>query len=162
MSSENAIYTFRQRVLDGVSCREIVQDMIADQIENNLESILDDNFGAETFASYAGKQLMVRPLEPRMFRKTTPEEAIQLCIDEGERQAETDILAQIDVCLALGEEESEWNWEALAHFANARWNLGIRDRDLKKIGRDRVDEHLIDKARRSSSQDQNRRRGTDP
>jgi preprotein translocase subunit SecA len=140
------VYTFRQRILDGVSCREIVQDMIGDQIDNNVATFLDDGFGPETFASYAGKQLTVE-LDPRLFRKTTPEEAIQIVLDEAERQAETDILAQIDVHLALNEEESEWNWEALAHFANVRWNLGIRARDLKKIGRDRVDEDLINKAR---------------
>ena len=57
------------------------------------------------------------------------------------------ILAQIDVCLAEGEDESEWNWGALAHFCNSRWNLGIREKDMKSAGRDFVDELLINKAR---------------
>ncbi len=140
------IYSFRQRVLDGVSCREVVQDMIRDQAEANLSTILADGFGAESFASYAGKQLTVE-LDPRLFRKSTPEEAIQICLDEAERGAETDILAQIDVHLGEGEEESEWNWGALAHFVNTRWNLNVREKDLKQTGRDRVDELLIDKAR---------------
>ena len=140
------IYRFRQQVLDGVSCRELVQEMIRDQVEANLSTCLADEFGPESFSRYAGKQLTVE-LDPRIFRKTTPNEAIQICLDEAERQAETDILAQIDVCLAVGEEESEWNWGALAHFVNTRWNLGVRDRDLKSTGRDRVDELLIDKAR---------------
>jgi preprotein translocase subunit SecA len=140
------VYSFRQRVLDGVSCRELVQDMVSDQVETNLETCLAEAFGQESFAQYAGKQLTVE-LDPRAFRKTTPEEAIQICLDEAERQAETDILAQIDVCLAVGEEESEWNWGALAHFANARFNVGAREKELKAKGRDFVDEYLIDKAR---------------
>ena len=41
----------------------------------------------------------------------------------------------------------EWNWEALAKLANTRWGLHLRDRDLKKVGRDQVGEFLIDKAR---------------
>ena len=140
------IYTFRQQILDGVSCREIVQDMIEDQVEANMDTCLADNFGAESFARFAGKQLKI-DLDPRLFRKATPEEAIQICLDEAERSAETDILAQIDVCLATGEEESEWNWGALAHFANSRWNINVREKDLKNTGRDLVDELLINKAR---------------
>ena len=142
------VYSFRQRVLDGVSCRELVQDMVRDQVDTNLETCLADAFGQESFARYAGHQLTVE-LEPRLFRKMTPEEAIQICLDESERQAETDILAQIDVCLAVGEEEAEWNWGALAHFVNTRFNLGVREKDLKSKGRDFVDEFLIDKARES-------------
>ncbi len=140
------VYGFRQRVLDGVSCRELVQDMVREQVEGNLATCLADDFGKESFARYAGKQLTIE-LDPRLFRKTTPDEAIQICLDEAERNAETDILAQIDVCLAEGEDESEWNWGALTHFVNTRWNLGIRDKDLKAAGRDFVDELLIDKAR---------------
>jgi preprotein translocase subunit SecA len=140
------VYRFRQRILDGVSCREVVQDMIRDQVERNLEACLAADFGRVSFAGYAGKQLSIS-LEPKQFRNASPEEAISVCLDEAERQAETDILGQIEENLSLAEEESEWSWEALSHFANTRWNLGVRDRDLKAVGRDRVDEFLIDKAR---------------
>jgi len=140
------IYSFRQRILDGVSCREIVQDMIQDQVETNLETCLAEDFGAESFARFAGKQLTV-DLEPHMFKRLAPEEAVAVCLEEAERQAETDILQKIDENLALGEEESEWNWGALAHFVNSRWNINIREKDLKASGRDFVDEMLINKAR---------------
>ncbi len=140
------VYSFRQRVLDGVSCREVVQDMVRDQVERNLDACLAADFGQVSFAGYAGKQLNVN-LDPKAFRNTTASEAIRVCLDEAERQAETDIVGQVEENLSLMEEESEWSWEALAHFANSRWNLGVRDRDLKQIGRDRVDEYLIDKAR---------------
>jgi len=140
------IYRFRQRVLDGVSCREVVQDMIRDQSERNLEACLAPDFRQVSFAAFAGKQLWVN-LDPKQFRNASPEEALQVCLDEAERQAETDILGQIEENLSRAEEESEWSWEALAHFANSRWNLGVRDRELKAVGRDRVDELLIDKAR---------------
>lgn len=140
------IYKFRQNILDGVSCREVVQDMVQDQIETNLATFLSEQFGPDSFARFAGQQLTIT-LDSRVFRKTTADEAVRICIDEAERQAETEIMAQIEVALAEGEDESEWNWGSLAHFANARWNLGIRERDLKSEGRDRVDEMLINKAR---------------
>ena len=140
------VYSFRQQILDGVSGRDLIQDMIGEQVESNLSTCLAADFGAESFSRYAGQQLTVS-LEPRMFRNTVPDEAVKICIDEAERQAETDILGQIEENLSLAEEETEWNWNALAYFVNTRWGLSVRDRDLKSAGRDRVDEFLIDKAR---------------
>jgi len=140
------VYSFRQQILDGVSGRDLIQDMIREQVETNLTTCLAADFGADSFSRYAGQQLTVS-LEPRMFRNTDPDEAVKICIDEAERQAETDILGQIEENLSLAEEETEWNWNALAYFVNTRWGLSVRDRDLKSAGRDRVDEFLIDKAR---------------
>ncbi len=50
--------------------------------------------------------------------------------------AEGQVLDAIEENLPEEEEQSEWNWEALAKLANTRWQLNLRDRDLKKIGRD--------------------------
>jgi preprotein translocase subunit SecA len=45
------------------------------------------------------------------------------------------------------EDDSEWNWSALAHWSSTRFGTNYRDRDLKKIGRDQLDEQLIADAR---------------
>lgn len=140
------VYKFRQNILEGVSCRDIVHDMIAEQIDVNLNTCLEPNFGGDSFARYAGSRLSVE-LEPRVFKNRDIDEAIQIAKDEAERSAETDILGSIEENLPLAEEEDDWKWEALAKFVNARWDLSLRDRDLKKAGRDRVDELLIEKAR---------------
>ena len=141
------IYSFRQKILDGASCREIVVDMIQDQIESNLATCLDDSFGFESFARSAASQLSVESLEPKLFRKLSPEEAQATAIDEAQRFAETMIVSQVEDYLPLSEDESEWNWSALADFANSRWDLKVNEHELKKSGRDRVDELLINKAR---------------
>ncbi len=140
------VYRFRQRILDGQSCREVVEDMIRDQVEKNIEGFLASDYGQTSFASYAGKQTWTS-LDSKLFRNAKPDEAIKIVLDEAERFAETEILNKIEENLSLAEEESEWNWEALAYFVNTRYNLGVRDRDLKQVGRDRVDEFLINKAR---------------
>jgi len=142
------IYRFRQRILDGQSCREIVQDMVRDQIESNVSTFMDDNFSCDTFASHAGSQLGIT-MDPKLFRKLNPEEAVAVCLDEAERQAEFDIVQQIEECLPATEEESEWNWESLVHFANSRYNIGVREKELKQTGRGRVDELLVNKARQA-------------
>ncbi len=140
------IYSFRQNILDGASCRDLVLDMIREQAEGNLTTVLARDFGTESFSAFAGGRLSV-VLDPRNFRNLSAEEAYQVAKDEAERLAETEILGSIEENLPLVEDEQEWNWEALAKFANIRWDLNVRDRDLKKAGRDRVDEMLIQRSR---------------
>jgi len=141
------VYRFRQRILDGVSCREIVQDMIEDQIDRTLDTFLDDSFGRESFSKFAAQQLSVEYLEPKSFRNVQPAEAIKIAKDEAHRQTETDILSQIEQDLPLSEEESEWNWSSLSAFMKSRWGVKINEHDLKKEGRSRLDEVLMEKAR---------------
>ena len=141
------VYRFRQRILDGVSCREIVQDMIEDQIDRTLDTFLDDGFGRESFSKFAAQQLSVEYLEPKAFRNVQPAEAIKIAKEEAHRQTEIDILSEIEQDLPLSEDESEWNWSALSAFMKNRWGVKINEHDLKKEGRARLDEVLIEKAR---------------
>ena len=141
------VYSFRQNILDGASCRELVLDMITEQVEVHLATILEPNFGIESFAAFASSRLSMSELDPKLFKNVTADEAIRIAKDEAERLAETEVLGSIEENLPLSEEESEWNWEAVAKFGNIRWDLNLKDRDLKKVGRDRVDEMIIDRAR---------------
>ena len=68
---------------DLASCREIVLDMIRDQIESNLATCLDDSFGFESFARSAANELSMDSLDPKLFRKLSPEEAEKTAIDEA-------------------------------------------------------------------------------
>jgi preprotein translocase subunit SecA len=139
------VYTYRQRILDGVNCRDLITDMIRQQVGDNIRQVLDPNYGSESFAAAAGNQLHVQ-LEPRDYRNVPYNEAERIAHDTASRQAESQVFDAIEENLPSDEEESEWNWDALATFANTRWGLNLRDRDLKKIGRDGVDEFLIEKA----------------
>jgi preprotein translocase subunit SecA len=139
------VYTYRQRILDGVNCRDLITEMIRRQVGDNLKGFLDPNYGSESFAAAAGNQLHVQ-LESRDYRNQPFAEAERIAHDTANRQAESQVFDAIEENLPSDEEESEWNWDALATFANTRWGLNLRDRDLKKIGRDAVDEFLIEKA----------------
>jgi preprotein translocase subunit SecA len=140
------IYSFRQRILNGASCRDLVLEMIGKQVESVLTSVLAPTFGAESFARYAGQKLSVE-LEGRTFRNLSFGEAVKMARDEAERRAETDVIGAIDENLPRGEEEAEWNWQAMVKFANTRWGLNLRESDLKQAGRDRLDELILEKAR---------------
>ena len=140
------VYRFRQNILDGESCKRLMLEMIDEQIEHYLTQILDKDYGAETFAEWAGKELGVE-LEARDFRGMDFHLAENHAKDVAERMAESQVLDALEENLPPDEDPSEWNWEALAKLANTRWQLSLRDRDLRKIGRDGLGEHLIEQAR---------------
>ncbi|MEQ8848124.1 SEC-C metal-binding domain-containing protein [Botrimarina sp.] len=143
-SQRKRVYGYRQQILDGANCRDLLLDMIREQIDERLSVLLDPKYGVESFAAGAGKALGV-DLDPRDFRNLTFDEADRLAHDEANRQAESQIFDAIEENLPENEEE-EWNWNALAKWANARFGLNYRDRDLKKTGRDHLSTELIERA----------------
>lgn len=140
------VYGYRQKVLDGANCRDLILTMISEQVDHHLTTFLSKDYGIESYARWAGSRLTMT-FEPRDFRGMDAQSAERYAKQEAERMAETQVIDGIEENLPDSEEESEWNWEALAKLVNARWNLNVRDRDLKKIGRDHVAEMLIEKAR---------------
>jgi preprotein translocase subunit SecA len=144
------VYGFRQRILDfsdgDADCKEMILEMVDRQIDENIGTFLDKDYGPQTYASWASGQLSCE-LDGNDFRGLTPEEAERLAVDEATRQSETQIFEAVEENLPQGEDESEWNWGALASFANARWKLSVNDRDLKRVGRQEIVGYLQERAR---------------
>jgi preprotein translocase subunit SecA len=140
------VYGFRQQILEGVNCKLKIMEMIDQEIDRYLDDFLAKDYGATTFAKWAGSELGVE-LDPTDFRGLEYATAERQAKDDAQRKTEGQVLEAIDENLPEDAEESEWNWEALAKMANTRWRLSLRDRDLKKTGRDGVGEFLIEKAR---------------
>ncbi len=141
------IYSYRQAILDGTNVKDLIITMINDEANEHVRAFMQPEYGRETFCSWAGNKLS-SSLEPRDYRGCDFEQARQLAISDAERMAESQVLDAIDENLPNSEDvdDAEWNWNALAKFANSRWGLSLRDRDLKKIGRGNVDEFLIERA----------------
>jgi preprotein translocase subunit SecA len=144
------VYGFRQKILDQIDgeadCRDMILEMVDRQIDQNIGTFLDKDYGCQTYATWAGGQFACE-LDPADYRGMTAEEAERVAVQEAVRNAEGQIYEAVEENLPAGEDESEWNWGALATFANARWKLSVNDRDLKKVGRDGVVEWLQDRAR---------------
>ncbi len=140
------VYTYRQSVLDGVSCKDLIFQMVDQQIRDGVEAILQPNYCGESFAAWASQQLSTQ-LDAKDFRGLDFDNAERIAHEEAERAAETQVFDAVEENLPDGEDTSEWNWSALANMLNSRWNLQLRDRDLKQIGRDDLAEFLIEKVR---------------
>ena len=140
------VYGYRQRILEGGNCKQLVLDMIRQQVDGRLDQFLARDYGTETFAKWAGKELSVE-FDARDFRGLDFQDAQRYAMDQAERKAEGQIMDALEENLPTdAEDKSEWNWEALAKFANTRWHLAIRDRELKQVGREQLDTFLLEKA----------------
>jgi preprotein translocase subunit SecA len=140
------VYRYRQKILDGVNCKELILEMIDRQVRHHFGQFLERDYRFEVYAEWAGKRLATQ-LEPREFRGLDAAAAEQQAKDEAEQMAEAAIVDAIDENLPDEEDPGDWNWEALAKFANSRWGTNFRDRDLKRVGRDAIYQLLIDKSR---------------
>ncbi|MBN1910291.1 MAG: SEC-C domain-containing protein [Pirellulales bacterium] len=140
------VYGYRQAILDGTDCKQLIMDMIVQEIDRHLSEFLDRDYGSDTFAEWAGGVLSVE-FDKRDFRRLDYEGAEAYAKDQAERLAEGQVLDAIEENLPEDADPQEWNWEALAKMANTRWRMSLRDRDLKRTGRDEVGELLITKAR---------------
>jgi len=139
------VYTYRQNILDGVNCKKLILEMIDREIERHLGQFLDKDYGTETFTQWASKELSVE-LDARDFRGMDFASSEDYAKDQAERMVDGQVLDALDENLPEDCDPQEWNWEALAKMANLRWHLSVRDRDLKRIGRDEVGAFLIEKA----------------
>jgi preprotein translocase subunit SecA len=140
------VYRYRQRILEGANCKELILEMIRQQVQHYMSMFMARDYGVESFVRWASTRLTTE-FDMRDFPGLDFEAAEILARDEAERMAETHVLDAIEENLPEEEDPQEWNWEALAKFANTRWGLNLRDRDLKKVGRDNVAEMLIEKGR---------------
>ena len=141
------VYGFRQRILDGENCRDVVLEMIRTEIQRHVDLFMQPNFAVDTYAKWAGAQLGAQ-FEGRDFRGRNADEADLYARDEAERQAETHIQDAIDENLPGAEDEDgDWNWQSLTGMCNRRWNTDFKDRDLKKIGKQMLPEFLHERCR---------------
>ena len=148
------IYRFRQNILDGISCRNVIIEMVNEEVEQRLTTYATPDYGFQSFAAWAGTQLST-PMDAKNFKNVDFNSADIVAKDEAERAAEGAVLGAVEENLPVTKEDDstqDWNWDALTKMVNARWGLNVRDRDLKSISRDLIDEHLINLARESIQQ----------
>jgi preprotein translocase subunit SecA len=140
-----SVYGYRQRILDGANCKELIFEMIDAQVDKHLGDFLDKDYEAASFAAWVSARLNTE-FETKDFRGLEFKQAEEFAIDHAKRIAESSVLDQIDENVSTDAEEEDWNWLALAKWSNTAWKTNYTDRDLKKIHRDELAEVLIEKA----------------
>ncbi|WZO99583.1 preprotein translocase subunit SecA [Isosphaeraceae bacterium EP7] len=138
------VYTFRQRLLEGMPPKDSVLEMIDGQIAENAVRFLADDYGPSSYAEWAGQRLGVE-LNGRDYRATPAEDAHLRAKQEAESHAADSIREAIEENLPDDGEPGEWNWIALVGWANARYGLTLKDKDLRKFSTTSGGEATIDR-----------------
>src|SRR5438105_15417785 len=102
-----SVYGLRQKVLNGGNCKLSILEMIDKQIEDNVERLLDTDYGPESFAEFAANRLGVE-FEASEFRGPSFAEAAQLAKDRATRNISTVVQEVLDENLPSDTDESEW------------------------------------------------------
>jgi len=147
-----SVYTYRQRVLDGASCRELILDMIERLVKeiatrptvarimtlieqgraDRLRHFLDPWYRWDLITAWAVLTLGIQ-IEPGQVKGMEKEQLVDYLSGEMERQWETRISEQLEESVPQDADERDWNWTSLAKWANSSFGTNFTDRDLKKI-----------------------------
>ncbi|MEZ6063866.1 MAG: preprotein translocase subunit SecA [Planctomycetaceae bacterium] len=144
-------YSYRQRILDGADCRELLIGMMDGQIKRGVSSFLGTNYRESSIAAWAEQKLHLE-VDAADLRELDRGQLEEYLRDQGERRADSGIFEQLEIDLPEDEDEeirSQWNWMALTKWANRQFNLNLNDKDLRKIDRREIHVYLLDLARKS-------------
>ncbi len=129
------VYSYRQRILDGRNCRQLVLDMIGEQVDYWTAHFLKRDYRWESIVAWAEQALHVE-LEVDNIRDMDRDPFVLYLQDEASRQYEDLILEEIEENLPTSDEQSNWNWQALTRWANQLFGCSLTDYELRKLGRD--------------------------
>jgi len=138
------VYAYRQQILDGVNCRELIMDMIAEQARRRVVEFLHTDYSWDVITQWAAADYGIR-VDVSEIRNSSHEELTFVLRDRAAQQAREDVNDQIEECLLQDVDESEWNWQALAQWANNRYSLGISDKHLRVEAREDIYDLLVDR-----------------
>ena len=128
------IYSFRQGLLDGMPPKDALVAMIDSQIKDAADRFLADDYGTSSFAEWAGQRLGVE-LSARDFKGTSYEDAEELAKHQADSQVADIVREAVEENLPSDAEPSEWTWASLVNWANTRYGLNLKEKDLKRFAR---------------------------
>ncbi len=149
------VYTFRQRLLDGYPTKDAILDMLDSQVADAATRYLADDYGAASFAEWAGQRLGVE-FTSREFKGTDFEVAVDIAKNRAEGEAPDLVRESMEENVPADGDQADWNFQALATWANSRYGLSLKDKDLRKftklnkgsleLDRNGLEEFLAEKA----------------
>ena len=89
------VYSFRQSLLEGAPPKDMVLEMIDNQIEDAADRFLADDYGAASFAEWVGQRLGVE-LTARDLKGASFEDAEEIASTKAERQLRETIRQAMD------------------------------------------------------------------
>jgi preprotein translocase subunit SecA len=133
------VYSFRQSLLEGAPPKDKILEMIDGQIRAAATRFLADDYGTASFAEWVSQRLGI-DVPARELKGATFDDAGEIVRQRAERQLYETIRDAIEENLPSDADPSDWTWGALANWANTRFDLNLKERELRKFARQDGDE----------------------
>jgi preprotein translocase subunit SecA len=154
-------YGRRQNILEAQDLRQFVLEMLTDSVEAACDSYLSPDYGYETTAEWARRNLAAQ-VDALQLHEKSAEELIEFLQNMAE-QAARDVIEEslpefipeeLDEAVEEPEEGEEEeaeevgpppkaDYRALAAWAETRLSVRLREADLKKLSRDEIQNLLV-------------------
>ena len=128
------IYSFRQRLLDGASPKSAILDMIDKQIRDAVARFLAEDYGAASFAESVGQRLGIE-LAAKDFKSMSFEDAEDAAKHQANSQLADLVRENVEENLPSDAEPTDWTWQSLVTWANNRFGLNVKERDLRRFAK---------------------------
>ena len=140
------VYDYRQNILDGANCRDLILSMLDEQVDHWTNHFLGNEYQWELISQWAAQALHVR-VSGAEVQGMSLKDLSAFLRENAVSQSNDAIMEQIDEALPREDEsQTTWNWLALSKWSNRMFGLNTNDRELKKIGRDGLFEYLSERA----------------
>jgi preprotein translocase subunit SecA len=126
------VYNFRQSLLEGASPKARILEMIDGQIQSAADRFLAEDYGRASFAEWVSQRLGVE-MNARDFRGVEFGDAGEIVRRRGERQLYESIREAMEENISPDADPADWTWGALTNWANARYGLDLKDKELRKF-----------------------------
>src|SRR5208282_1880777 len=136
---EERNFDIRKSLLEGSPPKDKIIEMIDSQVKDSAERFLAEDYGAASCAEWVSQRLGIE-VTARDLKGASFEDAGEIVRSKAERQLHETIREAIEENLPSDSDPSEWTWVALATWANNRFELNLKEKDLKKFARQDGDE----------------------
>jgi preprotein translocase subunit SecA len=141
------VYAYRQQILDGANCRDLILDMIDEQIDKWADIFLASDYQWESLAAWASKSFHIQ-VAANQVRNMDLDQAKDFFLSEAISQAESQVAEQVEESLPEeAEDKSIWSWQALSKWVNRQYGLNTNVTELKKFDRDDITHELQSRVR---------------
>ena len=108
------VYGYRQRILDGVNCKQLIIEMMDTQIDEHLDDFPEQGLWQRHVCRAGPAVAWAWSSTRAIFAAWSSRRRPRVAKDEAARLAESQVIDAIEENLPEDEDPKEWNWEALA------------------------------------------------
>ncbi len=140
----HVFYSRRQQVLEGRELENVVREMIAESVDDAVESYLGGGYSERCIAEWARQNLQI-PVDQSQIDADSPDDLPKL-EEQLRKLAKDEAVENISVTLGeymeIGADSHQWDVRGLSGWAMSRFGVNLSQNQLRKMTPEEVEETL--------------------